>query len=170
MFKLHPLSKVSFLCLSLFSLLSCKKCEQAECTGYETITLDLIHYTKAETDTILIRKFTQHSNYTNQLDSIMAQDSYYSGDTLYLHFVDRQAHSLQELQTEYDLEIYNPTDQKAVRIFDIDREHATQEVCHGGLFGGGNNALTCNNRLFGFNYSVNAGTINASVNTIFVTK
>ena len=170
MFKFHVRVKITLVCLSLFSLLSCKRCEQADCTGFETISLDLIHYTNAESDTIIIRKFAQHSNYANQLDSIIAQDTYYSGDTMYLYFVDRQARSLEELKNDYDLELYNPYDQKAIRIFDIDREHATQEVCHGGLLGAGNTSLTCNNRLLGFNYSVNTGTINASANTIFVTK
>ena len=134
------------------------------------MNVHLIHYSQAECDTIWIRKYAQQSNYTLLADSIMAGNKYYAGDTMTLFFVDRQAHTLEELQTEYDLEIVNPSDNKAIRIFDIEREQATQEVCHGGLFGGGSDALACNNKLLGFNYSVNNGTIQAIGNEIIVSK
>jgi hypothetical protein len=154
----------------MIGIISCKRCIIEDCRGYETITLYLVHYQQSEADSVLIKKYKQNTNYTELVDSLYAQDSYYYGDTMSLGFIDRQGNSLESLNTEYDLEIINQFDNKVIRISDIKREKATQEICTGGLFGGKSTQPECNNKLISYNYAVNSGNILSTGNLIYVVK
>jgi hypothetical protein len=157
------------LLLPFLFFLSCKRCQTEACNFFETITLHLIHYSEAETDTIIIRRYKTNTNFSILIDSVQQKNYVYSGDTMNLFSVDMHADFFDKGLLEYDLEIVNPSDNKTVRIFDISREHNTHKVCSGGLFGEGK-AEMCTNRLNSYNYAVNFGAIDVKGNDIYVSK
>lgn len=148
---------------------SCRECEDIECSSNEGITLKMVHYDMGNASNLVIRHYQKFTNYGMLVDTMMIAPQTITSDTVIFDLIDRPSFIESSIVTNFDIEIYNPSDLKVIRVYDIDREHNFVKRCHG-PFVQTKQLITCENKLLGLNYSVNSGSIDVQGNNILVYK
>ena len=119
------------ICLSLLIMILTSCGNTYQCPK-ETLITTYVSYAITEVDSVIVRRFTSGSNFTQKVDStiLTSNNCTFSrrSDTVELFIPD----SKNRFTDEYDWQIVNPFDQKTVSITDM--VFQVEEHKSGGLF------------------------------------
>lgn len=120
-----------WICLSVLIIFLASCGNTYQCPK-QTLFTAYVSYADPEIDTIILRRFTLRSNFTQKVDSTILTSNNYQlirrSDTVELFIPD----SKNRFSDEYDWQIVNPFDQKTVSISDM--VFQIEEQKSGGIF------------------------------------